>query len=641
MKTDKITVNDLFDKSRRYLIPLFQRGYVWTREAQWEPLWQDIRYQFDAVRTNRAGKEQPPRKHFLGAVVLNQAPLGVRHTPASDVIDGQQRLTTLQILLLAFRDVVKGLESLLLHARLVRLTDNPGPWADEAERFKVWLTNAFRDDFQKLATAGSRTEVLKRFPVHREKRVWVRPALADAYLFFHDEIEKLLSNPEGLEPAPAEVKIEEQAVDDLLTALTQTIQLVEISLDAEDDPQIIFETLNARGAPLQPSDLIRNYVFLYATRRGEPVDSLYEQYWRPFDEDPDDGPKSKTKRFWREEERQGRLKRPRIELFFFHFITSRVEREIKISHIFQEFRDWWNRAQEGRETAVELNRVRNSALTFRGLIRPELDSRFGQFAARLKVLDMTTIYPLLLNLAERRDEMGEEEFNGIVVDLESYVVRRNLCGLTSKNYNQLFQRVMRESAKVDGSVRGRVRRYLSELEGESSLWPTDEKLREVFLDAPLYAQLGPSRTRMILEALEQTLHTSKTEQVTLSGDLSVEHVWPQWPAEGAWPVVPRDLPEQDRFAMNALYYRMIHSIGNLTLVTRQFNSSLSNRSFSEKRPAITTESVLRLNSWFNRLSNEDPWNKERIRERAEFLWERATKLWPGPDYVERGSSETQ
>ena len=109
MKTDRVTVFDLFEKQRRYLVPIFQRGYVWTKEGQWEPLWEDIVDQATIVRESSATTRQSARKHFLGAIVLNQDSTQVRHVAATEIIDGQQRLMTLQILLAALRDVVSGI----------------------------------------------------------------------------------------------------------------------------------------------------------------------------------------------------------------------------------------------------------------------------------------------------------------------------------------------------------------------------------------------------------------------------------------------------------------------------------------------------------------------------------------------------
>ena len=104
MKTDKTTVFDLFQTHRRYVVPLFQRGYVWNRESQWEPLWTDVVEQAAQIARQRTAPTAPIHKHFLGAVVLNQVHAGLRQVPIVEIIDGQQRLTTLQVMLAAIRD---------------------------------------------------------------------------------------------------------------------------------------------------------------------------------------------------------------------------------------------------------------------------------------------------------------------------------------------------------------------------------------------------------------------------------------------------------------------------------------------------------------------------------------------------------
>src|ERR1041385_1422969 len=114
MKTEKITVTDLFEKQRRYLIPLFQRGYVWTLERQWKPLWEDVVNQTEVLRLHNPAMNRQPHRHFLGAIVLVEGNMGVRHVPVSEVIDGQQRITTLQVMLVALRDVVEGLGNAFL-----------------------------------------------------------------------------------------------------------------------------------------------------------------------------------------------------------------------------------------------------------------------------------------------------------------------------------------------------------------------------------------------------------------------------------------------------------------------------------------------------------------------------------------------
>ncbi|MBI4236782.1 MAG: DUF262 domain-containing protein, partial [Chloroflexi bacterium] len=155
MKTDRVTVFDMFEKQRRYLVPIFQRGYVWTKALQWEPLWEDIVDQAAIVRESSATTRQSARKHFLGAIVLNQVSTQVRHVAASEIIDGQQRLMTLQILLAALRDVVSGIIGEYPKTIANNLTSNIGVPGSSEELFKDWPTYAYQDDFRKVMTAGS------------------------------------------------------------------------------------------------------------------------------------------------------------------------------------------------------------------------------------------------------------------------------------------------------------------------------------------------------------------------------------------------------------------------------------------------------------------------------------------------------
>ena len=296
MKTDKIIVADLFAKQRRYVVPIFQRGFVWTLQDQLRPLWRDI---IDEARFTKTWQQataqdrmRPVRKHFLGAVVFNQQSSGVRHVPVSEVIDGQQRITTLQILLMALRDVISPFGDALLAASLKRLTENEGPHPEELEKYKIWPTNAYQEDIINIAAAGSAEQVRELYLIQFYRRKPLpRPLLVQAYLFFWhavqhyltdeslyddtaEDIEDLLSLliSETTEGGPTALPVHElklERAELLLEAITRNFQVVEITLDAEDDPQVIFETLNARGFPLQPSDLIRNFISLcHAVGRG-------------------------------------------------------------------------------------------------------------------------------------------------------------------------------------------------------------------------------------------------------------------------------------------------------------------------------------------------------------------------------------
>jgi len=344
MKTDKITIFGIFEKQKRYLVPIFQRGYVWTLENQWQPLWDNIIEQVDTLRDQTSRNAGTVRTHFLGAIVLNQLPSTVKQVACSEIIDGQQRLITLQILLVAFRDAVSDLNNQHLNSQLELLTHNTAVEVKPEEHFKVWPTNAYQEDFQTIMTAGTPKALTAKYPQywHYRKLVPPRPPIIDAYFFFHKcvsafiaEIDDEQNNTSSAVTEIANIKNEQALL--LYDAIARHIQMVAIELEKEDDPQVIFETLNYRGVPLEPCDLIRNFLFLYAIRLGEDVDALYKKWWLDFDV-----ASGASGKFWKEKERQGRLFRSRLDLLFFHYLGSQTAKVIKMNHVYQEFCDWWN-----------------------------------------------------------------------------------------------------------------------------------------------------------------------------------------------------------------------------------------------------------------------------------------------------------
>lgn len=642
MKTDKITVFDLFETQRRYLVPIFQRGYVWTKEQQWEPLWEDISDQARLVQRHEGASRNTIRKHFLGTIVLSHVPTVIRQTPASEIIDGQQRLLTLQVFLTAFRDAIKDLSDDYLNTQLARLTANVGPFRDDSEQYKVWPTNAYQQDVKNILTAGSAQKLVAMYPqrMHRKKLVPPLPALVEAYFYYYGVIGKFLSGDED-EDVPTNRKNSPELLKEraniLFEAVMRYVQLVEIQLDAEDDPQVIFETLNYRGVPLEPSDLIRNFVFLYASRNNKDVNALYNQYWKDYDE-----AKGTSGKFWREKERQGRFFRSRLDLFFFHYLTYRVGSEIKMGHIYQEFKDWWGDSAL-RSVEMELEAAQRSSVVFRSLLNSDDSQRLGVLAQRLRILDTTTVYPFILWLCENRHKATAEEFNGILADIESYVVRRAVCRLTPKNYNRIFLTLL---IKLKDGIPNRpsVQRELLSLEGDSAIWPNDEIFKRNLVYEPLYDSIGPRRVRLVLTALELISRTPRQEALPLpiNNSLTIEHIMPQGFKPEEWPYSERETEELKKLEsaqkeleskqqeLRSRRFTLLHSLGNLTLLTQPLNSEVSNGPFQTKRPEITKQSLLILNSYFQRFSDSNAWDENKILERGTHLAGLALKVWQYP-----------
>ncbi len=626
MQPHKKTLSELFDHQRLHVVPLFQRPYVWSREKQWEPLWDDIADRAIAVlEQKQTGDRRPIPPHFLGAIVTSQVRTYGREIDKREVIDGQQRLTTLQVLLAAFRDFVADKDT-PLHDTLERLTQNAGVMANEEERHKVWPTNADRPTFSAVMAARSAESLAKQFPLLRRK--WQRkpdprPPLVEAYLCFHEAISEFcaVAGAEGV------AQFSPERADALFEAIRRHIQLVHIDLDDDDDPQVIFETLNARGEPLLPSDLIRNFLFLRAARQDKDVAAIYEAHWRDYDERAAEDDGTTEKRFWKREERQGRLRRPRLDLFLFHYLQLTRSREVAIGHLYKEFREWWAEGPGGdRDVENELRELRRHSDVFVSLFAPSGNTAEATFARRLRVLDTSTVYPLaLFLLTQPRESLPASELSGILTDIASYLVRRMITGATTKNYNRFFIALLAHVRGPAGLSHSVVRSYLSGATGDSA-WPDDRTFERAWMETPSYEDLGWERTAMVLEAIERHMRTSKQEGLTLPV-LTVEHVMPQdWSAH--WPM-PTDKPTapQDGGDPRWRRERLLHTFGNLTLLTRELNSAVSNGPYARKRSEIAEQSELRLNTWFQ---THAEWSESAILERGRHLLGVATQVWPRP-----------
>jgi len=510
------------------------------------------------------------------------------------------------------------------------LTGNIGPFQDNNEQYKVWPTNAYHQEVKNILNAGSAQKLAAMYPqkLYRKKLIPPLPALVEAYFYYYGVISKFLSDVDEDYNTPPDQRnspeIAKERANVLFEAVMRYIQIVEIQLDAEDDPQVIFETLNYRGVPLEPSDLIRNFVFLYASRKNKDVDALYNQYWKDYDEVI-----GTSRKFWKEKERQGRLNRSRLDLFFFHYLTYRIAHEIKIGHLYQEFKDWWGDSGE-RSVETELEAAKRSSLVFRSLLDSDDSQRLGVLAQRLRILDTTTVYPLLLWLCENRNKITAGEFEGILADIESYIVRRAVCRLTPKNYNRTFLTLLTRLSKEGTPNRASASRELLSLEGDSGVWPGDETFGRNLVYLPLYDSLGPRRVRLVLTALELASRTSRQEALPLSinNSLTIEHVMPQGFKPEEWPY-----PAQESMGKQELESRrhtILHSLGNLTMLTQPLNSEVSNGPFRIKRPEITRQSLLVLNSYFQSFSDKDNWDENTIIERGKRLAELALKVWDHP-----------
>lgn len=597
MKADTLTLKALFQKEVRYLIPTFQRPYVWTQEDQWEGLWDDLRNaaewyleELERAEGNNAAAEERARKHFMGAVVLQQQPTPTAEIETRTVIDGQQRLTTMQLLLDAAQEVTEE-RGLAEATRLERLVVNQ--FAKGDERFKLWPASLDQDAFRASMTNGS--------PVPE--------ALGDSLIvqghdFFRLQIAEWLDAADDQDG-------EKLRAHGLETALFALLVLVVIDLSTVDDPFVIFETLNARGTPLLASDLVKNYVLQRASMVGFPSDELYANDWKQFEES-----------WWRTEVAQGRLYRPRIDVFLNYWLIMRTAADVPTSDVFPKFKEYAEQNGSPIDAIARDLHIVGDAYSKFDAFDPW--SVIGTFFYRWRTIEAGVTTPILLWLFSQESiEMARLERS--LRAIESFLVRRMVCRMTAKNYNELFLELLsRFDSGGPDSVDATVVTYLAEQTADSRLWPSDAAFRDALLELPLYRLLTRGRLRMVLEALEDATRTAfAEEQHVQRGKLTIEHVLPRsW--HEYWPL---SYSEND-LELAAVRDRSLHTIGNLTLVNEKLNPALSNREWETKQQLLSAHTVLYLNKelldgWADR-----PWDEDSIRVRGDRLATRAESIWP-------------
>ena len=638
MKPDTHTIQQLFERDVRYLVPLYQRPYVWDEEHQWAPLWDDISA---LLQHQENGDGAGLWSHFLGAIVLDGEKPTPGQIPRFTVIDGQQRLTTLQLLVGAAARALVDVGAVDDAALLRELIINNPLKAKGTDRLKVWPTNTNRTSFTAMMAPEGPPPGHLDDPDNLidEAFAYFKTCAAD-YLTGADEATPEPAVADGDAGAPQADRVDTgylaaavpalaagdakdpaarlaERAERLRITLCDLLKVVSITLEADDNAQVIFETLNARGTPLLALDLVKNVVFALAARQGRDTDVLYEQVWRPqLDQD-----------YWRQERRQGRLNRPIGELFLMHWLTMRLERVIPATELFATFRQ--SILTPATDAEVLIRELCDDAAVIRSFDTPEPKTPEAEFFARLGPLDAGTVLPIVL-LLFRSPEVSEERRRRALRILESWLARRALMRLTAKNYNRLVPRLVAKIKEDLEHADDALLAALSGGEGEISRWPTDGEFRDFLAHRDVYGTVSQPRLIMALAAVEATLYSNKTDIPELADTLSLEHLIPQdW--EDNWPLTDGNGTPLEGEALEEATERRrsrMHRLGNLTIVTSPLNSSLSNSAWETKRKALNAESKLLLNA---RLAERGSWDEDAVEAHSAWLADRLVKVWPEPD----------
>ena len=566
----------LFEAPIRYGIPPYQRGYVWNESQQWEPLWSDV---------TALAERELEAPHFMGALVLMQSPSQVGDLDTRTVVDGQQRLTTLQVLLDAVRREMEA-RGLRTEAGKVKLmVQNPPESRDEPDHvFKLWPT---LDDQAAFREVMGDTEAVEQSG----------HLLSAAHRYFRKEAGKWLD---------AEPDRREERAQALERHLKGSLEFAVVDLSQNDNQFAIFETLNARGTPLLQTDLAKNFLVDQVRQKNgvTPTAEEVQALW----------PLQGT--WWRESVRQGRRHEPRSEHFLYYWLISVTRQEVKVGTVFDTFRRVL-RTEFGGDPERLAERIRSDAAHYRQLMSNPAPC--DSVLYRYRCLGTGALMPLLLSLT--MEEIADKDGPGGVI--ESLVMRRALARYASNGLNQLGRTLLQASHGRRGSAaKDALVACMAEQTAASRRWPSFEEIRDGVRTRSVYSRADKSFARMVLEAFEGHLRSSYAERFKGGDELTIEHILPQEWAEH-WPLAPSDTERADH--RNAL----MHTLGNLTLTTDRLNTAMSNQAWDEKRTRLGGHSTLALNSELLHQAGE-AWNVEAIEARAGRMAEWAERLWPTP-----------
>lgn len=563
MNASELTLRQLLDGRRQYAVPLFQRKYSWL-PSHHQQLWRDL---LDLYETRLF---EPKAQHFLGSVVTAEIPSGPDRPELFVLIDGQQRLTTLAILLAAIRDSHSesgntGAASMIDDLYLTN------QHAQGTDLYKVLPTQDDRAEFAAIAGGASSTG-------HA-------PNMRSAYRWFRQELSRPDSNGDP-------IKLEDVAI-----AVLDGLGLVSIWLEESDNAYRVFESLNATGLPLTQVDLLRNYFFMrLPADQGE---QLYAQVWLPME--------------------------AALGNSFNEFAHDYFTKDGKFVREGEVYREAKRRLDplSGDDVALALDELKWFSDRWERILRPELEPDDGvrRGLERLHQFGSATVWPFVLNLYEARDRhesLDAAEMARVLGLLESFLVRRMFAGVPTNQLNRLFLRLWAQLPKQD-SVEVEVRSALSE---PSRRWPRDNEFSAAVASYPLYTDSRPSQRRLVLERLERAL--PHKEPVALD-HLQIEHVLPQTLTPEWVAMLTGD--ETAEAEAQAIAERWLHALPNLTLTG--YNPEMANDPWDAKRAYYAASHV----ELCRRLAKFDQWTERELGERAAALAELALSIWPGPQHV--------
>jgi uncharacterized protein with ParB-like and HNH nuclease domain len=573
MKASETTLRELLEGTKQFQVPLFQRRYSWNK-TYWLTLWEDLINIYDG---------EVEGGYFIGTIVTQSTPGTAHGISPFIVIDGQQRLTTITLLLAVVRNLFKLGED-----------ENS---ADEINQ--LYLVNKFKkdDDFYKFLPTQRDRGIYKDIidPVNNHENTINRADeessnIMQAFNFFTKQVNTAIKNQE--------VELEK-----LKHVILDRLILVSITSDDRDNPYLIFESLNNKGLDLTQSDLIRNYVFMQFPQSER--EKIYKDSWLSLEQKFKDNSQGSGK------ELDGLTQ-------FFWFYLRKNGNSIAEKEIYKQMRCGFDDSNNKHHKLDELIRFSGYYERLR-FYEKEPNVKLRKYFQGFLRLDFKTCNVFLLNIFELydRSQISMDEFQEILCLLESYFIRRLFTGTSTMALSKIFDNLYGDLLSKDtGNITHRLRVTLKGYTG-NKIFPANEEFKAAVISQKIYKPAKIDRVKFILERLEEHIVSKTKEEVSVnSSGLTIEHIMPQ----SLSPEWKKGLGDE----YNTIHDRWVHTLANLTLTAD--NPALSNKIFAEKKK-LYEESKLNLNKYFDSL---DTWNADTIEERANELADMAIEIWPMP-----------
>ena len=583
MKADSWKISKVFSSGGEihYVMPHFQRQYSWGK-TEWEVLLKD------AIAIYEEYDPEKETEHFIGSlVVIND---GTRGTiTAFKLVDGQQRLTTLSLLFLVLRDLVETVETTDERERLFKKINKFVINLDEKKEdevyFKLLPTNKYGD-----------RQAYQKIILQENLLPQTESGIPKAYDYFYHEIK-------------SKVKEGELDIGRFFTVLKNSFQVVFIELNKNESPYHIFESLNAKGKPLTQPDLVRNYMaMMLPTSQQEIAFTKWE----------------KIEKLLQEDRKVGKSGMGELTAFIRHYLAMETRNLCAESHIYARFRDYCKRLDE-KEFVLAIAKLLKFAEYYNKLLRPEneVNQDIKTALIRLNTFDLSTAYPFLLTLYNEYNYQKNnfEEFIECLKLLENYLVRRYICGEPTNYITRMFTSIWKEVTAIQDEDESVTLPEALQKVLIAKQYPNDNDVRKSIHSHKCYDPKNAKYNKkidLVISTINRHLSKGTGGFTVLDKESTIEHILPQTLSK-EWKNYLGDEFKQ-------IYLNYLHTLGNLTLVTPEWNGQLSNSAFVVKKQKLA-EHALRINSDYFSLTI-DRWDEKAILERANFLASKFIEIWP-------------